>query len=80
MLCNPILRTFALSLPFLAAADLAIAQGNLLPVTPPSVGLPFGFHPRLAELRTLFNSKQTAVLANVGTLIRPTTRTQFRAL
>jgi len=60
-------------------ADLAIAQGNLLPVTPPSVGLPFGFHPRLAELRTLFNSKQTAVLANVGTLIRPTTRTQFRA-
>ena len=60
-------------------ANLAIAQGNLLPVTPPSVGLPFGFHPRLAELRTLFNSKQTAVLANVGTLIRPTTRTQFRA-
>ena len=60
-------------------ANLAIAQGNLLPVTPPSVGLPFGFHPRFAELRSLFNSKQAAVLANVGTLIRPTTRTQFRA-
>jgi uncharacterized protein (DUF1501 family) len=60
-------------------ANLALAQGNLLPVTPPSVGLPFGFHPRFAELRSLFNSKQAAVLANVGTLIRPTTPTQFRA-
>jgi uncharacterized protein (DUF1501 family) len=59
-------------------ANLALAQGNLLPVTPPSVGLPFGFHPRFAELRSLFNSKQAAVLANVGTLIRPTTRAQFR--
>jgi uncharacterized protein (DUF1501 family) len=60
-------------------ANLALAQGSLLPVTPPSVGLPFGFHPRFAELRSLFNSKQAAVLANVGTLIRPTTRAQFRA-
>lgn len=60
-------------------ANLALAQGNLLPVTPPSVGLPFGLHPRFSELRTLFNSKQAAVLANVGTLVRPTTRAQFRA-
>ena len=60
-------------------AKLAIAQGSLLPVTPPSVGLPFGLHPRMSELRALFNNKQAAVLANVGTLVRPTTRAQFRA-
>jgi len=60
-------------------ANLAIAQGSLLPVTPTSVGLPFGLHPRMSELRALFNNKQAAVLANVGTLVRPTTRAQFRA-
>ena len=60
-------------------AKLAIAQGSLLPVTPTSVGLPFGLHPRMSELRALFNNKQAAVLANVGTLVRPTTRAQFRA-
>ena len=28
-------------------AGLALAQGSLLPVTPPSIGSPFGFHPKL---------------------------------
>ncbi len=59
-------------------AGLALAQGNLLPVTPPSIGQPFGFHPKLAEMRTLFNQGQVALLANVGTLIRPTTRDQYQ--
>jgi uncharacterized protein (DUF1501 family) len=58
-------------------AGLALAQGSLLPVNPPSVGLPFGFHPKLAEMRNLFNSGEVALLANVGTLIRPTTRDQY---
>lgn len=57
---------------------LALSQGSLLPVTPPSQGTPFGFHPRLAEMQSQFNQKHLAVLTNVGTLIRPTTRTQFR--
>ncbi len=30
------------------------------------------------ELQSLFNSKQVALLTNVGTLIRPTTRTQYQ--
>jgi uncharacterized protein (DUF1501 family) len=59
-------------------ADIALPQGGLLPVNVPSLGAPFGFHPRLAELQPLFNGGQLAVLANVGTLIRPTTRDQFR--
>jgi len=59
-------------------ADLALAQGGLLPINPPSIGSPFGFHPRLAELQGLFNGGQLALLANVGTLIRPTTRDQVQ--
>jgi uncharacterized protein (DUF1501 family) len=57
---------------------LALPQGNLLPISPPSVGSPFGFHPNLPEVQSLFNKKQLAVLANVGTLIAPTTRVAFQ--
>jgi uncharacterized protein (DUF1501 family) len=57
---------------------LALPQTALLPINPPSPGSPFGFHPKFPELQSLFNQKHLAVLANVGTLVRPTTRTQFR--
>jgi len=56
---------------------LALPQGSLLPINAPSAGA-FGFHPKFPEMQTLFNQKHLAVLANVGTLVRPTTRTQFR--
>jgi uncharacterized protein (DUF1501 family) len=55
-------------------AVLALPQGGLLPVTPSSLGSPFGFHSKMAEIRSLFTGGQAAVLANVGTLIKPTTR------
>jgi uncharacterized protein (DUF1501 family) len=58
-------------------AGLALSQGSLLPVTPPSIGSPFGFHPKLAELKALFSQGRLAMLANVGTLIRPTTRDEY---
>jgi uncharacterized protein (DUF1501 family) len=61
-----------------ARGGLALAQGSLLPVTPPSIGSPFAFHPRFSAMQSLFNNKQLAVLANVGTLIQPTTASQFR--
>jgi len=57
---------------------LALPQGSLLPITPPSIGSPFGFHPQLPEMQALFNQQKLAVLANVGTLVRPTTRAQFQ--
>ncbi len=57
---------------------LALPQASLLPITPPSVGSPFGLHPKLAEMQALFNQKHMAVLTNVGTLVRPTTRDQYR--
>ena len=56
---------------------LALSQSSLLPIAPPSAGS-FGFHPKFTELQALFNQKHLAVMANVGTLVRPTTRTQFQ--
>jgi uncharacterized protein (DUF1501 family) len=56
---------------------LALPQGSLLPIAPPSAGS-FGFHPKFPEMQSLFNQKHLAVLANVGTLVRPTTRAQFQ--
>ncbi len=58
-------------------ASLALPQNQLLSVTPPSIGTPFGFHPRFVEMQQLFNSKKLALLANVGTLVQPTTRDQY---
>ena len=59
-------------------ASIALSQGSLLPITPPSIGSPFGFHPRFTELQSLFKNKQLALLANVGTLVAPTTKAQFQ--
>jgi uncharacterized protein (DUF1501 family) len=58
-------------------AGLALPQNQLLSITPPSIGSPFGFHPSMVEIQNLFNTKKLAILANVGTLVQPTTRTQF---
>src|SRR5215510_7236112 len=40
------------------ASGLAIAQSNLLPITPKSIGLDFGLHPSLTELHPLFAGGQ----------------------
>lgn len=56
---------------------LALPQASLLPVAPPSAGA-FGLHSKLPEMQALFNQKHLALLANVGTLVRPTTRAQYQ--
>ena len=61
-----------------ARSVIALPQNQLLPINPPSIGSPFAFHPRFVELQGLFNNKQLALLANVGTLVAPTTRSQFQ--
>jgi uncharacterized protein (DUF1501 family) len=61
-----------------ARGGLALAQGSLLPISPPSIGSPFAFHPRFTSLQTLFNNKNLAILANAGTLVQPTTVAQFQ--
>jgi uncharacterized protein (DUF1501 family) len=60
-----------------ARAGLAIAQGALLPVTPPSFGRPFGLHPSLTDLQTLFVQRKLALVSNVGSLVQPITRDQY---
>lgn len=59
-------------------ANLAIPQASLLPL---QIGgqANYAFHPSMPELQGLFNnSKTVAVLANVGTLVQPTTRNQYQ--
>lgn len=64
--------------------NLALPQGSTLPIystgTTPytdAAGHTYGFHPACPELQTLFNEDKLAVLFNVGTLVRPTTRAQY---
>ncbi|MSU67582.1 MAG: hypothetical protein CK538_10530 [Opitutia bacterium] len=61
-----------------ARTILALPQSNLLSITPKkSDGRSFALHPSTTELRTLFNSGKLALMANVGTLVHPTTKSQY---
>src|ERR1044072_989408 len=64
-----------------ARGPLALAQSSLLPlnlVTPDPQGRTFGLHPNMPELQALFNNdRKLAIMANVGTLVEPTTAAQF---
>ncbi len=64
-----------------ARGPLALAQGSLLPlnlVTADLQGRSFGLHPNMPELQSLFNNDRTlAIMANVGTLVQPTTAAQY---
>lgn len=60
-------------------ANLALPQGQLLPL---QIGnqAPYGLHPNLPELQSLFNGqKSLAFLTNVGTLVQPTTQQAYKA-
>ena len=61
------------------ASDINLAQAALLPIQPVNAGTPFGLHPALGELQTLFNKGKLAVLANVGTLVQPITKADYAA-
>lgn len=62
-------------------SGLAIPLASLLPlslqVAHPD-GMTFGLHPSMAAFQGLFNSAHAAVVANVGPLIRPTTKAQYQ--
>ena len=61
------------------SSGINLAQASLLPIAPASAATPFGLHPGLPELASLFTQKKAALLANVGTLIQPTTQTLYNA-
>src|ERR1700761_4130511 len=57
-------------------AGLALPQSSLLTLN----SLPnFSLHGSLPEVQSLFNSNAAAIIANVGTLTQPLTRTQYLA-
>ncbi|WP_293900807.1 DUF1501 domain-containing protein [Phenylobacterium sp.] len=65
------------------------AWGGVLPIAPRTVQkIPdgtsastrtFGLHPFLGPMQGLFNQGRLAILANVGTLIQPTSKAQYQA-
>jgi uncharacterized protein (DUF1501 family) len=62
-----------------AASGINIPLASLNAIQPLSSPTPFGLHPSMAELRTLFDQKKMAVLCNVGTLLQPTTKADYLA-
>jgi uncharacterized protein (DUF1501 family) len=59
------------------ASGLAIAQGDLLPISPVSGGS-YGLHRNMPEMRDLFNQGKLAILCNNGPLVEPLTRTTYQ--
>ncbi len=58
--------------------NLAVAQGELLPITPPGLGnLQYGLHPSMGSMQQLFEAGNAAFVTNVGPLIQPTTQAEF---
>src|SRR5258705_5665174 len=58
--------------------NLAIPQASLLPITPlTSDGSQYGLHPACPELQSLFGSGKLGLLANVGSLLAPMTKTEY---
>ena len=63
------------------ASSLAIDKASLLPLSPLDAlpnGLTLGLHPAMAGVQQLFAAGRAALIANVGPLIRPTTKAQYQ--
>lgn len=61
-----------------ARGNLAIPRSSLRALTiQAGDGRTYGFHPSLPELANLFNQGKLTMVANVGTLVAPTTRTDY---
>ena len=55
-------------------ADLALPQGDLIPINALDTdGREYGIHPSMPEIAQMFEAGNLAFVANVGTLVEPTT-------
>lgn len=59
--------------------SLALSGSSLTPTVNSVSGAPFAFHAKLAEVASMFSSKELAVVANVGPLVQPLTRAQYQS-
>ena len=57
-----------------AASGINVEQRLLLPIQPASFSAPYGMHPSCVALKTLFDQKKLAVVANMGMLVQPSSR------
>lgn len=63
-----------------ARSVLALPQSSVLPLAPKTTdGRAWALHPSLAEVHGLFGAGHAALLANVGTLVEPTTKAKYTA-
>jgi uncharacterized protein (DUF1501 family) len=64
-----------------AAAGTPARLGGVLPIAPlDAQGRSFALHPLLGDLRTMFDTdRRLAIVANVGPLLRPTTKAQYNS-
>ncbi len=60
-----------------ARGPLALVQRSLVPISSPG-GEVYGLHPQLAGLNQLFEQRHLAIVANVGTMVRPLTREDYQ--
>ena len=59
-------------------SNLALTTGELLPLNyTDSLGINYGLHPAMPEVSNMFNDGKAAIMANIGTLIEPVTKTQI---
>jgi uncharacterized protein (DUF1501 family) len=60
--------------------SLALTQAEMTPTVYAKTGnAPYAFHSDLPELASMFANGDLAVVANVGSLVQPTTRSQYQA-
>jgi uncharacterized protein (DUF1501 family) len=65
-----------------ARGSIALPQASLLPLVDPTGAANFGLHPDLGGsdgLQAMWNAKNLAVVANVGTLMTPLTKAQYQS-
>ena len=60
-----------------ARGNLAVPSAQLLSISVPSARATFGLHPNLTRLRSLWQAHRLAVVANVGPLVSPMTRSEY---
>lgn len=64
---------------YLAARGSLAIQSSALTQVQSVAGAPYGFFAPLAEVASMFGSKELAVVANVGSLVQPINRAQYQA-
>lgn len=58
--------------------NISLAQNVLLPVG--AQGTTYGLHPRLQNVRNLYNQQRVAMVFNVGTLVAPTSKPNLNSV